>query len=287
VMNVGGYNELLSRLTRRITQALSQPLTVGRKVADQWTKPYTQVSSAVLAAAIDDYIHEWLFREAFEPFEDEHWRLLMLQPVVEHIVKVFALALVKAEDRVATGEIEVRHRRLSEVSKLTMRESASMDVGKCIYPRLPYPSHSGGLERAFIEWALRDTGIAAFCKISENRHDFVRLRYVKDNGLPAFYFPDFLVRTADAIYLAETKAQDQTGHPNVLRKRKAAAAWCERVNALPPELRSGLSWHYALVGESVFHDWQQKGARLAELLAFSRVRAGISSQTQGRLSLGD
>jgi type III restriction enzyme len=285
VMNVGGYNELLSRLTRRITQALSQPLISGRKVADQWAKPYTQVSSAVLAEAIDDYIHGRLFREAFEPFEDEHWRLLMLQPVVEHIIKVFALALVKAEDRVVTGEIEVRHRRLSEVNRLTMRESFSMEVSKCIYPRLPYPSRSGGLEHAFIEWALRDTGVAAFCKISENRHDFVRLRYVKDNGLPAFYFPDFLVRAADAIYLVETKAQDQTSHPNVLRKRKAAAAWCERINELPPELRGGLPWHYALVGETIFHDWHRKGARLGELLAFSRVRETLRREAQGGLDL--
>jgi type III restriction enzyme len=286
VMNVGGYNELLSRLTRRITQALSQPLAGGRKIADQWAKPYTQVSSAVLAAAIDDYIHERLFREAFEPFENEHWRLLMLQPVVEHIIKVFALALVKAEEHATVGEIEVRHRRLSEVDRLTMREGSSLEVSKCIYPRLPYPSRSGGLEHAFIEWAQHDAGIAAFCKISESRHDFVHLRYVKDNGLPAFYSPDFLVRTTDAIYLAETKAQDQTTHPNVLRKRKAASAWCERINALPPELRGGLPWHYALVGESVFHDWQRKGARLGELLRFSRVREGLGRRAQGDLDLG-
>jgi hypothetical protein len=70
-----------------------------------------------------------------------------------------------------------------------------------------------------------------------------RLRYVKDNGMPAFYSPDFLVRTADAVYLSETKAQDQTSHPNVQRKRKAAATWCERINALPPDLRSGLALH--------------------------------------------
>ncbi len=287
VMNVGGYNEWLSRLTRRITHTLSQPLSEGRKVAAHLAKPYTQVGSVVLATAIDDYIRSRLFGEDFEPFENENWRLLMLQPVVDHVVKVFALALVKAGDRNTSGESEVRHRHLSEVSRLPMRESASLEVEKCIYPRLPYPSRSGGLERAFIEWALHDTGVAAFCKISETRHDFVRLRYVKDNGMPAFYSPDFLVRTAEAIYLVETKAQDQTSHPNVLRKRKAAAAWCERVNALPPELRSGLLWHYALVGESIFHDWQQNGARLGELLSFSKVRTTPSAQSQGGLALGD
>ncbi|WP_197531808.1 hypothetical protein [Aromatoleum aromaticum] len=47
----------------------------------------------------------------------------------------------------------------------------------------------------------------AFCKIIETRHDFARLRYVKEDGLPAFYSPDFLVRCADAVYLVETKAQ--------------------------------------------------------------------------------
>ncbi|MEW9573258.1 DEAD/DEAH box helicase family protein [Rhodanobacter sp. Si-c] len=287
VMSVGGYNEWLSRLTRRITQALSQPLPAGGKVAYHLAKPYTQVGSAVMAAAIDDYIRSRLFREEFEPFENENWRLLMLQPVVDHVIKVFALALRSAEDRNTSGEIEVRHRHLSEVSRLPMRESASLEVEKCIYPRLPYPSRSGGLERAFIEWALHDTGVAAFCKISETRHDFVRLRYVKDSGMPAFYSPDFLVRTADAIYLVETKAQDQTSHPNVQRKRKAAAAWCERINALPSELRSGLPWHYALVGESIFHGWRQNGARLGELLAYSKVHAAPTAQSQGDLALGD
>jgi hypothetical protein len=41
--------------------------------------------------------------------------------------------------------------------------------------------------------------VLAFCKISETRHTFARLRYVKDDGLPAFYSPDFLVRTASGL----------------------------------------------------------------------------------------
>lgn len=284
-MNVTGYNELLSRLTRRIGQALNQPLPKGNRIADHLATPYLQVHTAALAMALDDYIRERLFREPFEPFIDEGWRLLLLQPVIDHIVKVFGLALVHAEDRTLVGETEVRHRRLSEVTKLMVRESASLDVDKCIYQRLPYPTRSGGLERAFIEWAQVDAGIEAFCKISENRHDFARLRYVKDDGLPAFYFPDFMVRTADGIYLAETKAQQQVNHPNVQRKLKAATTWCGRINDLPPEQRAGRTWHYALVGESLFWDWKQKGARLSELLAFSRARPALRADAQGDLAL--
>jgi len=285
VMNVSGYNELLSRLTRRIGQALSQPLPKGKRVAQHMAMPYLQVNTIALATALDDYIRERLFREPFEPFAEEGWRLLLLQPVIDHIVKVFGLALVRAEDRATVGETEVRHRRLSEITKLMVRESASITTTKCIYERLPFPNRSGGLERAFIEWAIADASIEAFCKVSENRHDFVRLRYVKDDGLPAFYFPDFLARTNDAVYLVETKAQQQVNHPNVQRKLRAAATWCARINALPAELRGEREWRYALVGESLFLNWRDKGARLGELLSFTRTRVPTGHEAQGDLML--
>ena len=284
VMDVSGYNEWLSRITRRIGQSLNQPLPKGNRIAEHLATPYMQVHTTALAGALDEYVREHLFGEAFEPFEDEGWRLLMLQPVVDHIVKVVGLALAQSEEREIIGDIEVRHRNLSEVSRLMLRESTSMDVSKCIYTRQGWPARSGGLERAFIEWAQADSAIEAFCKISENRHDFARMRYLRDDGLPAFYFPDFLVRTADAVYMVETKAQQQTSLPNVQRKLRAATTWCGRINALPAHERGGREWHYALVGESMFHDWRTKGGRLDDLLAFCRVRPP-DRETQGALAL--
>lgn len=285
VMNISGYNELLSRLTRRIGQALNQPLPRGNRVAELMPRPYLQTQHVTLAGAIDEYIRTRLFAEEFEPFADEQWRLLRLQTVVDHIVKVFGLALAQSATRTSVGIDDVRHRRLSEVAKLTMRESASLPVSKCIYERLPYPTRSGGLERDFIEWADADAGIDAFCKISENRHEFARLRYVKDDGVQGFYIPDFFVRTSEVIYLVETKAQQQLSHPNVQRKLRAATAWCERINALPPEQRGERTWHYALVGESAFHEWRNNAARLADLLAFARVRTPATREAQGTLVL--
>ncbi|MDP2795338.1 MAG: DEAD/DEAH box helicase family protein [Sulfurisoma sp.] len=283
VMNVAGYNDYLARLTRRIGQALSQPLSKGRKVADHHANPYMQVNMAELTGWLEYYIRERLFAEPFEPLIEENWRLLLLQPVVDHITEKFSLALVESEQRNWQGETEVRPRRLSEVTKLTMRESASMPVGKCIYERLPFPTRSGGLERAFMEWAQTDGSVAAFCKISETRHDFARLRYVKEDGLPAFYSPDFLVRAEKAIYLVETKAQQQTIHPNVQRKFKAATAWCERINELAPEYRDQREWRYVLLGEAMFYDWRGKGGRLAELLDYARVR--LAGDASAQLSL--
>ncbi len=283
VMNVGGYNEYLSRLTRRISQALSEPMPKGNKIATHLAKPYLQVNTAELTGWLDDYVWSYLFGATFNPLEGENWRVLLLQPVVDHITKVFAVALLESEQTHSTGQTEVHLRMLSEVPKLMLRESHSTEVSKCIYTRLGWPARNGGLERAFIHWAQADTQVQAFCKISENRHTFARLRYVKEDGLPAFYSPDFLVRTADAVYLVETKAQQQVMHPNVRRKLKAAMGWCDRINGLPPEHRQGLPWHYVLLAENVVHEWQQKGAHLAGLLAFARLRAFDSEAQQQRL----
>jgi type III restriction enzyme len=287
VMNVGGYNDYLSRLTRRISQALSEPLPKGNRIATHLAKPYLQVNTADLTGWLDDYIWTQLFGKNFNPLGEtggaENWRLLLLQPVVDHITKVFAVALLDAEQQHATGHTEVHSRQLSEVKRLMLREAHSVEVSKCIYKRLGWPAHNGGLERALIHWAQADAQVFAFCKISENRHTFARLRYVKDDGLPAFYSPDFLVRTEDAIYLLETKAQQQAIHPNVQRKLKAAVGWCERINHLPHEHRQGLPWHYVLLTENVVDEWHNKGAHLAELLHFARLRPQVDLTAQQRL----
>jgi len=283
VMNVEGYNDFLSRMTRRISQALSQPLPKGNKIAAHLANPYLQVNTAELTGWLDRYIRGRLFSGEFEPLHDENWRVLLLQPVIDHIAKVIALALIEAEERPLAGDSEVRYRRLSEVAKLTMRESNSLEVSKCIYQRLPYPARNGGLEKALIEWANADSAVLAFCKISETRHDFVRLRYVKEDGLPAFYSPDFLLRTDKAVFLVETKAQNQLSSPNVQRKLKAVAAWCDRINSLPEADRSNLPWHTALLGENVFWEWRNKGERLAALCEFARIRNRALSASQNRL----
>ncbi len=283
VMNVAGYNDYLARLTRRIGQALSEPLPKGNKIASHLAKPYLQVRTADLTGWLDDYVWTQLFGETFNPLEDENWRLLLLQPVVEHTTKVFALALLQAEETQTTGQTEVHARYLSETPRLMVREAHSAPVSKCIYTRLGWPARNGGLEKAFIHWAQADSGVLAFCKISETRHPFARLRYVKEDGLAAFYSPDFLVRTQDAIYLVETKAQQQVNHPNVQRKRRAALGWCERINALAPEHRQHLPWHYVLLGQDAVEEWQKKSAHLAQLLEFARLRPTANALDQTSL----
>lgn len=274
VMTATGYNDYLARITRRITEAvtLTEATSSSKAFANASKFPYIQINRAELAEGIDRFIRQYLFNQDFEPLVDENWRVLMLDPVTEHIIKVWARAILEAEDSVIVADAEVAHRRMSEVPKLAMREGASLAVEKAIYLRLPYPSRNGGLEQGFMETCERDASVDAYCKINEQKHTFARLRYIKEDGLPAFYSPDFLVRAGAAIYLVETKAQGQLTSPNVLRKRKAAVAWCDRINSLAAEHRNEADWHYVLLGEETFYGWRDKGGSVADLLAFARLR---------------
>ena len=274
VMTATGYNDYLARITRRITEAVTLTDTTGssKAFANASKFPYIQINRAELAEGIDTSVRKHLFGRDLDPLADENWRVLLIDPVTEHIIKVWARAILEAEDSVVIAKAEVAHRRLSEVPKLAMRAGSSLAVEKAIYLRLPFPSRNGGLEQAFMEACERDASVDAFCKINEQKHTFARLRYIKEDGLPAFYSPDFLVRATGNIYLVETKAQGQLTSPNVLRKRKAAMAWCDRINALAAEHRSEVEWHYVLLGEDNFYGWRDKGGSMADLLAYAKLR---------------
>lgn len=284
VMTATGYNDYLARITRRITEAVTQPLTdSSTKFANATKFPYVQINRAEMAEGIDAYIQTRLFSTAFDPMADENWRVLLIDPVTDHIIKVWARAILEAEDSVIVAAPEVTHRHLSDIPKIAMREGSSIAVSKVIYFRLPYPSRNGGLEQAFIEICDRDASVEAFCKINEQKHTFARLRYIKEDGLPAFYSPDFFVRAGGVIYLVETKAQGQLTSPNVLRKRKAAVAWCDRINELEPEHRNGVEWHYVLLGEDTFYNWRDKGGLVSDLLAYAKLRP-VEQRGQGSLA---
>jgi hypothetical protein len=72
VMNVAGYNDYLARLTRRISQALSEPLPKGNKIATHLAKPYLQVNTADLTGWLDDYIWTQLFGDRLQPLGRSH-----------------------------------------------------------------------------------------------------------------------------------------------------------------------------------------------------------------------
>lgn len=283
VLTATGYNDYLSRMTIRITEALGKTLTQSAgKYKEISQYPILQAYRPILAGWLDTYIRHRLFAVEFDPLDGENWRLLLLDDVAHTIASRFATKLVEVQESQTVSSALVQHRWLSEIKTIPVRSSSAVEVTKCIYPKLPVPTHGGGLERLFIEWADSDTKVEALAKVHEYRHGFLRRPYLKADGMPAQYSPDFLVRTAQTVYVVETKAQFALSDENVQRKKRAAIAWCEQINLLPPEERDDREWYYVLIGESIVREWQKKNERASELLDYARLRR-VSATRQEKL----
>ncbi|MDQ3268676.1 MAG: DEAD/DEAH box helicase family protein [Pseudomonadota bacterium] len=271
-----GYNELLSRLTHLIGGALSQPRVQGDG-AIRRAFPYLPSEPDLLAAALDGYIRARLFGHVFDPLHGADWRVLLREPIIVHLVQTFVRALVHTGERITVGASAVRHRRLSELARFTVGRCASIEVGKCIYTRLPSHSADDGFEREFMQWVQTDASVEAFCRIDPHRHDFLRIPYFRHDGSAGTCIADFLVRTDCGIYLVATSAARGAPPLDTHRARRATAAWCARINRLPQTERSARQWHGLSISGPAFRDWQCDGAPLADLLLRAATPAPATS----------
>ena len=273
ILTATGYNDYLARMTNRITHALGANIPKSAaKFAEVSQFPILQAHRPLLVGWLDTYIRHRLFGKTFDPRQDENWRVLILDDVAQHIAGAFATELTRLQESIKTAEARVKHILLSEVKTIPVRTTSCVDVNKCIYPKLPIPTHKGGLERRFILWAEKDTKVEAICKIHEHRHQVMRRPYLKADGMPAQYSPDFILRTEEDVYVVETKAQSALSDENVRRKERAALAWVDQINALEPHQRMMCKWHYVLLGEEFVKKWESKGMRASEALDMARLR---------------
>ena len=271
LFNASGYNEYLQKLLRVVTLRFENCRRQGF--------PTIQINGAQTVQVMDWYIREKLFSAPFNPFQGNDWKILLAKDgiVTKHIVEQFAVAIYKMQNRLTTINAEVSHTDFSSLRAIKMRESYSMEVQKCIYPRLGYPSHGGGLEKAFIEFLDRDAEVERFLKINENGHSFAIIFYVRKDGLMATYHPDFIVATADKVYLIETKGDDKVDDVNVRQKQTATIEWIKIINALEPEDRMNRTWEYVLVGESVFYSLSGSGATITDICNMCKVSYSVAT----------
>lgn len=271
LFNASGYNEYLQKLLRVVTLRFENCRRQGF--------PTIQINGAQTVQVMDWYIREKLFSVPFNPFQGNDWKILLAKDgiVTKHIVEQFAVAIYKMQNRLTTINAEVSHMDFSSLRAIKMRESYSMEVQKCIYPRLSYPSHGGGLEKAFIEFLDRDAEVERFLKINENGHSFAIIFYVRKDGLMATYHPDFIVATADKVYLIETKGDDKVDDVNVRQKQTATIEWIKKINALEPEDRMNRTWEYVLVGESVFYSLSGSGATITDICNMCKVSYSVAT----------
>lgn len=264
------YREYLQKLLRTVTHLQMRNM------------PLIQIGEAMLIQTLDRYIRTRLFGQEFNPFNGNDWKILLAQNgvVTQHIVKEMAAALYTLQQQVQATEAEVEETRFSSVEKMPVREQYSLEFQKTIYTRTAFPSHGGGLERAFMEFIDCDSRVERWIKISETRHRFASITYMRTDGLLATYHPDFLVASSDKVYMVETKGQDKVKDRNVQQKRRAAVEWFDKLNDLPADKRDGREWEYVLIGENDFYGLSMNGATFEDICLRCRINAAV---VQGEL----
>lgn len=271
IFSAKNYNDFLGKLIHRVTQHTAiENMWVSKR--NNKIFPTSQVNIPKLAWVIDLYLKYKLFKQEINYLESNNRKVLMIQDVVEFVIKEVTRMVVEAQDTQSTWKSEVLFRKLSEVEKLNMRKNYSLNVVKCIYPQLQYPSNKWELEKNFIEFCDNDWLVQSFCKINENKHTFLRFRYIRSDGIPAYYYPDFIVKTDDKIFLVETKWTSSLQDENVKRKKISARNYIERINKLESELRENRLWEYALLGEDRFYTYQKNWGNIKEMLESTKLQ---------------
>lgn len=262
------YNEYLQKILRTITLRFDR-ISSHKEIS----VPTIQIDDAQIISTVDAYIRTRLFGCAFNPFNGNDWKILLAKEgvVTKHIINEMARAVCKMQDELLTVDARVEHRYFSEVKSLKMRESYSLPLQKTIYERTQYPSHGGGLEKAFAEFLDRDAEVERFLKISETQHCFASIYYIRADGLMSVYHPDFLVATCDKVYLVETKGNDKINDKNVRQKQAATIEWVRKINSLKPEERMNREWEYVLLSEDNFYGLSANGATITDICNLNKV----------------
>lgn len=271
------YNEYLQKIVDCVVNRMARISQRKNKIF-----PAMQINNVLIAKTIDRYIREKLFGEPFDPFIDNNWKILLLKNglITNHIVKEFGKAIFEMQQAVEPTDAKVNQSYFSEISELRMRENFSLPITKTIYERLPYPSNSGGFEKDFMGYAESDGGVESIMKVNEYYHSFATILYIRTDGLMATYFPDFIVKTKDKLYIIETKADKDLKDENVRQKQLATLDWVKRLNTLEAKDRMDREWAYILLGENHFYSLKQNNASVEEICELAKVK---ETTAKGRL----
>ena len=219
---------------------------------------------ADITGIIDEYVSNYLFGGEIDFQKAENYTVLNYAPLFDFVVgsvkRVLLDGLGAIQYEVKAGKIG----KLSDVKKIYVRESLSVPVERCIYPLSAYSRRGEGFEKKFMEETLDKSGeVEAFGKIQQRKH-LLNISYRDKDGIKRDYFPDFIIKTKDKMYIVETKAEDeiQKAEGNeknlIVLKARAAVSWCKTASqvALPDQPQD---WEYFILSEKTFKENRQLG----------------------------
>ncbi|MDO5851175.1 MAG: DEAD/DEAH box helicase family protein [Methanobacteriaceae archaeon] len=283
LFNADSYNEFLFKIVKKIGSMIKSIKKGRRSFSKEF--PMLQINNAYIAQLIDEYIRTKLFNCDFDPMINGNYQILLIsKDIVSHILKQFADIIQDMQNNVDITDAIITKNYFSEVKELKMRENYSINVSKSIYEKLPYPSNKGLFEKLFMKSCDNDSHVNSFLKINEYYHTFAAITYIRDDGLLARYYPDFLVKINNDIYVVETKANKDLKSENVQSKRLATLDELEKINQLKGIDRMDAKWNYVLLSDDTFNTLHDKGASIKEILDYCIV---TQSKAKGYFTLDD
>jgi type III restriction enzyme len=207
---------------------------------------------AEIAQLIDEYVSKYLFQEEIDFEDPKNCIVLNYVLIFNHIVEQVRKAIL-----LKMGEIKYwyigRWRKLSDVSRLMLREKNSIETWKTIYPRQGFSAKGGGFEKNLMSNVLEQSSeVLTYSKL-DKRHALL-IPYRDEYGILREYEVDFIVKTNNKMYLVETKADKDLYEQSVLLKAKAAHIWCTSASNVIPtrDITQPKDWEYLVLSEGLF-----------------------------------
>jgi len=220
-------------------------------ISRQGKTPVLTAAKAKIAGLVDDYVSTRLFGKAIDFSIPENYTVLNFILVFDFVVGEVRKAIVELMDKIHY-QPKAGWRRLSDLKRIMLRESKSIETIKCIYPRQGYAPVGGGFERDFIQDILIPSPeVLAFARL-QRKHGLA-ISYRDDNGILRNYEVDFIIKTAEKIFLLETKGDRDIESETVRLKARSAQGWCENACGIDPIISQPGEWEYLIITQSLFN----------------------------------
>jgi type III restriction enzyme len=257
-------------------------MQAAKAVATKGKAQILTAKRAEIAAILDDYVSNYCFNQQIDFTKPENYCVLNYPDVFDHIVNRLREAIIRLIEGFKF-EPKGNWVTLSEVPRIMVRESKSVETDKSIYPRLPFHPKAGGFERDFMLNVLNTSAeVLSYAKL-DRRHR-LKIQYRDETGILRNYEIDFLIKTADKMYLLETKATKDIDNPNIAVKARAAVAWCDQASTVSPpsHFNQPQPWEYLFLSESRFEKNQGLGFQALTPLC-QALRDRVIAQAQSKL----
>lgn len=217
-----------------------------------------------ITGIVDQYISVHLFGRKIDFNLDENLKRLRNQQVFDFVVTEVRKKLMKFIQNVKSNEIiQADWTKLSNFKTMKVRMERAIATKKCVYPYVDFPPR-GGFERKFTEDVLEnDSLVEAYVKLNQYAHQF-SIPYINNMGHLVPYYPDFLVKTKDNMYIIETKStKDAANDIDTKIKAIAASGICSKISMVKniPETNQPRIWNYVLLPQNIFDEMEGSGLR--------------------------